>query len=321
VCTPEPSDEAAGAPATAAARRRWWSSCTLSLGLHTLVLVGLALLSGRSQTPVPRQPLVTLPARDDGEIDFEPVELVDEPVVPTRESATLADAIEPLPATLDPPGPEGPAATLGDAAFDALVPEVDDSPLAIAVGDLGLALTRGEEGAGFDDEGAGAEVEFYGVKASGRRFVFVTDCSGSMDGYPLLRLKEQLHAVLGDLPARIEFFIVFFNHGPIPLPVKGCLAATDAHKRRALAWVDAIQADGGTDPSQALAIALALEPSVVFLLTDGMFPPEPAFQAIAQRNRGRRAQINTIAIGQQGAEPVLRRIAAENRGDYRFVPF
>jgi len=140
-----------------------------------------------------------------------------------------------------------------------------------------------------------------------------------MDGLPLQRLKEQLHAAINGLPPQAEFFVVFFNHGAIPMPSKTCVQATPAHTAQYLAWVDGIQASGGTDPSDAISIALQLEPSTIFLLTDGVFTPEPTMMTIARLNRNRRLKINTIAIGLHEAEPVLRRIARENHGEYTFV--
>lgn len=165
-----------------------------------------------------------------------------------------------------------------------------------------------------------AAVEFYGVKATGQRFVFVTDCSGSMEGPPLQQVKEQLRKSISDLPTHAEFCVVFFNHAAIAMPSSDCVQATPDNIHRFLDWADQVQSSGGTDPSGALQLALALKPSVVFLLTDGHFELAPTLRVIGSTNTLPPVQIHTIAIGDRTAEPLLRRIAEDTNGNYRYVP-
>lgn len=68
-----------------------------------------------------------------------------------------------------------------------------------------------------------------------------------------------------------------------------------------------------------MEVALALKPSVMVLLTDGIFQAKPTEAVIRSSNRVRGVRINTIAIGERGAEPVLRRIVKENKGPYTFI--
>jgi len=186
--------------------------------------------------------------------------------------------------------------------------------------DFLVDLGRGKQGGGLGAAGLGAKVGFYGIEAEGRRFVFVADCSGSMSGSRLQQLKAELQKSINVLPDQAEFYIVFFNDEAIPMRSMACVQATTALKRRHLKWADTIASDGGTDPSGAIQIALTLEPTVMFLVTDGEFPFQPTLDVIRRLNVWRKVQIHTIAIGQPGAELILRRISEENRGVYRFVP-
>ena len=66
--------------------------------------------------------------------------------------------------------------------------------------------------------------------------------------------------------------------------------------------------------------ALRMKPGAIFLMTDGEFEEGPVFGVINALNSDRSVSINTIAFHSKGGEVALKRIAAENRGDYRYVP-
>ena len=219
-------------------------------------------------------------------------------------------------------GPAGdgggvPAVTVEAPTFEDASPLGPRREMLDAAGLLGkVGAGRGAAaGAGHDD----VEVKFYGLKARGRKFVFVADCSGSMHGPALARLKRELGATIRKLPPEAEFFIVFFNHTAVPMVAQGLVPATPQSKRRHLAWVSRIKHGGGTDPTAALGIALRMEPSTVFLMTDGVFWPEPVLAMITRLNEGGSIQIHTIAVGLQAEQPVLQRIAEENDGQFQAV--
>ena len=166
--------------------------------------------------------------------------------------------------------------------------------------------------------GHGARIEFYGVEAEGRDFVFVLDKSSSMAGAPFERLKQELRYAIACLPAEARFFVVFFDVGANKMTARGLTRASAFNKDHHLRWADTVPAYGGTDPSAALAIALRLQPTTVFLMTDGAFEPTNTLQVIGQLNEQRKVTINTIGVGTADAA-VLRHIADENRGQFRHV--
>lgn len=301
--------------------RREWSGFGVSFLVHLVALTVLALVVMPMEKLIPALTIISQPVNDDVDMELHPIEVKVPEINPIDEPDKLVNAIA-LPAGAeDDPSLEGAMNALQDESRPGVADFVENVSFETSdTGTLFMTLGQGENGIGLDAEGVGAKIAFYGVKASGRRFVFVTDCSSSMNGPPLQKLKEQLRETISSLPPQAEFHIVFFNSGAIPMPSSGLAKATPAYKRRYLNWADQVPSKGGTDPSQALEIALRLRPSVVFLLTDGVFRSEPTFNVINRLNKARKTQINTIAIGERGAESVLQQIAEENKGVYTFVP-
>ena len=165
------------------------------------------------------------------------------------------------------------------------------------------------------------EVSFFGTPSKGKRFVFVIDRSGSMlaDG-KLGHAKQELVKTLRSLPADAKFMIYFFDEGAEPLPAKDLVQATPENIRWAEKWIQQRGVGGGTDPRQALKFTFNLRPDTVWLLTDGQFADETgAMQLIRKANINPRARINTLAFRTRMGEELLKRIAQENDGNYRFV--
>lgn len=126
--------------------------------------------------------------------------------------------------------------------------------------------------------GQGDGKSFFGLAAEGKSFVYVLDCSLSMN-HPhdsdaktrFRRMKMELANSLSHLRPDQEFFIVFFNHEAIPMPAERLVSAAPENQQRFLAWVDEVPAFGDTDPTAALAMALRMRPDVIYFLTDGCF--------------------------------------------------
>jgi len=188
-----------------------------------------------------------------------------------------------------------------------------------AGGDVSAAMkgdwTQLAEGSGVGSGGA----SFFGLQAAGGKFVFVVDYSGSMKKDARLdAAKAELVRAIRALDRKMTFYIIFFDHMHKPMPAASLTRATEVNKRRYLGWVSAIRAGGGTDPTAAMTQALSLKPHAIWLLSDGNFDPAIA-KAIGRLNPGRKVQIHTIAFFSRAGEPVLREIADQNRGRFRFV--
>ena len=163
------------------------------------------------------------------------------------------------------------------------------------------------------------DVAFFGVSAGGaRRMVFVVDRSRSMfDWFDYIR--AELKATIGALDADREFHVIFFSSGePSEMAARRLVKASDASKKTAMTFIDTAVPKGETDPMKAIERAFAVEPDLVYFLTDGEFRG-PHIERIRELNRDGKVVINTIAVLYRTGEKALKAIAAENRGRYQFV--
>jgi hypothetical protein len=190
------------------------------------------------------------------------------------------------------------------------------------------ASANGTAGQGHGNA-AGAGQGFFDVRSGGNRFVFVVDCSASMNASyrsqqdPSVKTRfqkvqlELVRAIQGLSPKQ-QFFVIFFNRRAIPMPASELLPATPENQRACQEWVSQAFADGDTDPGEALRLALTANPDVIYLLTDGQFQRRVGTQ-ITRLNQ-ERVKIHTLGFGRYAAADLLRDIAESNRGTYRFLP-
>jgi len=182
----------------------------------------------------------------------------------------------------------------------------------MAAANLQMLYTKPEEG-----------VSFFGTKSKGTRYVFVIDKSGSMGAHNKFgRAKRELIKTLRTLPQNARFMIYFFDGGVEKLPSNNnnMLAAVPKNISWAEGWVKSRGMGGGTDPRAALKSGFNLKPDTVWLLTDGQFNDEAgALSVIRHANSKKSVRINTLAFMDRDGERVLKQIAQENDGTYRFV--
>jgi von Willebrand factor type A domain len=175
--------------------------------------------------------------------------------------------------------------------------------------------------------GSKASVRVFGVQGVGTKFVYVFDRSSSMEGLPLAAAKEQLIASINSLDAVHQFQIVFFNHQMRTFDATGgghrIAFATDRSKQLAAKFIGGITADGGTDRLAALRAAVAMQPDVIFFLTDADDPmPESELAEVAKLNKRANATICTIQFGEgpaQKSDNFLAQLAHSTGGQYGYV--
>ncbi len=227
------------------------------------------------------------------------------------------------------------ASSGGDASTDSLTTTVelavaqpgsdaaDGLDLSFAAGGGGGGGGGGGDGFGFGSKGGGGgEASFLGTTARGNRFCIIADNSGSMSGAPLEYVKQEILKTLAEARGGAKFYIVFFNSvgEPQPLP-RWANGKTDAN---ALAtWIRGLSARGGTTPISGFDIALKIDPApdVIYFMTDGGFNPAEVGQIDALNKRLKKPSvIHSICFLNNGGEPLLKQIAANAKGTYRFVP-
>lgn len=166
---------------------------------------------------------------------------------------------------------------------------------------------------------------FFGIDLRQPSVVFVVDSSRSMNHpHPgeaktrFGRVKLELLRTVAGLTSDQKFFIIFFNTAAIPMPADRLMEATPATQRASIEWMNTLRAEGGTDPEQALMLALQLNPAVIHFLTDGDF----AYKVVPNVTRAnvRGVVIHTIGFGDDKGAKLLSELAARNSGNYQFIP-
>jgi Mg-chelatase subunit ChlD len=185
----------------------------------------------------------------------------------------------------------------------------------------GSGLGGGREGEG---SGAKAATEFFGIGGYGQTFVYVVDASDSMNDYRKFeRARYELLHSLEQLASDQRYYVIFYNDGAYPMDADEPVLATQDQFARTTRWVQSIEPTGGTNPLPALLHALSLRPDAVFFLSDGQFDPL-TIQLLRSRNRPnrkldqRQIPIHTIAFHDRFAEWLMRSIARNSGGEYRF---
>lgn len=158
------------------------------------------------------------------------------------------------------------------------------------------------------------QTSFFGIRAEGKVFIYVVDCSGSMDAEGrLFRAKREIRRSIQALRFPQKFLVIFYNDEAITMPGGLPRGSDSSSKERMLAWLGRIEPEGGTDPRDALKQALALKPDAVFLLSDGEFP-EDTTADVAKQNP-RKVPIHCVDLAAESSLQ-LRKIAKDSGGQY-----
>lgn len=182
-------------------------------------------------------------------------------------------------------------------------------------------------GQGGTGTGRGGGTSFFGHQATGRRFLYVLDASGSMYDYNAIAVaKAELLASLAQLDENQQFQVIFYNERCYPMSTMGrkdeLFWGTEVNRTLASQFIRNIDPDGGTRHLDALLLALSYGPDVIFFLTDA---GEPVLYAadldkIKRRNNGRSA-IFTVEFG-KGAnlrtDNFLKKLARDNEGAHAY---
>jgi Ca-activated chloride channel family protein len=147
---------------------------------------------------------------------------------------------------------------------------------------------------------------------------FVIDTSGSMSGTSIAQARNSLSIGLSSLGPRDRFNVVAFDSDARSL-FSGAQLATPTHVTRALDWVRALEAGGGTEMLSALTLALggrhAPGPAVrqVVFVTDGSVGNEDQVLSYIQRHLGDQ-RLFTVGIGSAPNRYFMRGAARFGRG-------
>ena len=183
------------------------------------------------------------------------------------------------------------------------------------------------------------EVQFMGVDAvAAKRIVYVVDASGSM----MLLLHEvydELERSLKTLHPKQSFGIIFSRKGEaVIVPPKRTLTfANAANITKAMEWIGSskeIIGSSSSNPVNALRAAIALDPDVVYLLSqdiegkgeyevnaEALLEKLDRINPIDSRNGLRKAKIKCIQYWGETPDPLMQQIAEIHGGNdgYTFI--
>lgn len=315
---------------TSSVRLTGWSAWTTSLCAHGAMLGIAAILV------VPRNSITTDIAIDTA---WNTPETVADPFVIPRD--VIRDRT---------PSPDAGGSSSGDfdptqfiagspASLSRNLVEGRISPLGMVSSSSALGLNRGvtplptDRNTGGIGNGTGTGVGngsgpgFFGMAPpAGQRTVFVVDSSRSMN-HPhdspaktrFRRLKLELLKCITEMKPEDSFYVIFFSNEANVMPSRSFQPSVPGSRDRFLQWIGAAESGGSpTNPIPALDIALRMQPDVIVFLTDG------EFDGLANRRlkslKQSKIVVHTFAFGETFGEEVLKAVADNNRGEYRFVP-
>lgn len=303
----------------------------VSLGLHLAVLLLAALVATNSASQ--STPLIVVEGRllESNPEELVPVEMPLAVTTGEAKSEEVADVATFAAIELDPGAMQGgvPQLELMDTSAGVVNTLLADlAGLTDEIGDGQSSAGDGLGGSGGKPDGEEG-AEFFGVQASGRKFVFVCDCSRSMAGLKWLELNRELSRCIGELGPSKSFYVVFFDGEMHPMfePFNREPALLEANAEnidKARYWIANVALGANTSPCESVKFAASLEPDAMFLLTDGEFSDYTA-PYLRDFNKKRVAKgkpkvaVHTIGLLSQKHQRVLERIAKDSGGSYKFV--
>jgi Ca-activated chloride channel family protein len=156
----------------------------------------------------------------------------------------------------------------------------------------------------------------------GRELVFVVDASGSMMGEPIELAKATMRRFIAGLRPDDAFQVLRFSDTASGLGTE-LLSPTDENVEQALAFIDAIEGEGGTSMLEGIRAALELPRRserlrYVVFMTDGYIGNEAeVFELVAERIGD--ARLFSLGVGSSVNRYLLDGLAHMGRGAVTYV--
>lgn len=292
-----------------------------SLLLHAGLLVVFFLWTFSTFVEPPRVLLGSAPEAEDYEDEVIEVDFAQLEVEP----------IEINPVEVEPLDAQAVSSELLDNPLDAAAGLTDNAPGMAALpsdaGALLLGAQGGARGAGRrgDKRGGGrgaGGARFFGAQSAGDRFVFVVDNSASMVHGRMETTLMEIQRSVAALQPDQSFYVILYSDQVYPLffpePAEGLVLATRENKQKLAQWLQTVEVCVGGEIRRAMKLAASLEPSAVYLLSDGAMADAVA-QSLAEAD-GWNFTVHTFGMTVRNPQDAgkLMAIAGGHRG--RFTP-
>ncbi len=303
-------------------RMRQLPSWTLSLTMHLVLLISLAVITVRSVDAPKVLAIQAAPVASEEVSMVIPIEMpeldaIDEPSIEPNPSSAFSSSD-----------------SLANSLSSAIAQDISQGLAANQANPSGSGPMLENFDASAGSLTKFAKAEFFGVQAAGNTFCYIVDSSGSMrrDG-AFDAAKGELIRSISSMKPNQRYYIYFFNEQIDALTLRGQqpetfpVHATPENIQATIEWMQTIRIRGGKSPNDVLDLAIDMSPDGIFLLFDGDTRVDVA-KHLEKTNRiddilsGRvpRIPIHTVGFYTQEHEALLKRIAEQNMGTYRFIP-
>jgi hypothetical protein len=179
------------------------------------------------------------------------------------------------------------------------------------------------------ERGDGKGASFFGTGALGTKFVFVVDCSGSMqEEYRWVMARRELKEAIEGLTKNQQFYVFLYNDTSFAFSGQQAtlMPATEKNKEKIFKWLDKQNPIGDTRPWKAMRLSLRMKPDAIFLLSDGELKDDTV-PRLRLENREKtsgdgkigKIPVHTISLGSGFGSVTMREIANENDGTFTLV--
>jgi len=157
-----------------------------------------------------------------------------------------------------------------------------------------------------------------------RELIFVIDSSGSMLGSSMLQASKALVQAINRLKPTDRFNIIDFDSGFDPL-FDSAMPAINMNKKHGVRFANALSADGGTEPLEAIKYAFDSRESSadnylrqIIFLTDGQVGNEDEIFRVVRQNIDE-DRLFTIGIGSAPNSHLMTTLSEYGKGTYTFI--
>jgi HEAT repeat protein/uncharacterized protein YegL len=155
-----------------------------------------------------------------------------------------------------------------------------------------------------------------------KEIFFVIDCSGSMSGHPIGKVKEAMYHCIQGISSDDTFQIIRFSSNASAFSPKP-VAATRLHKEEALDYIQTLYGSGGTMMIEGIKACLDYPRNperqrIVFFMTDGFIGNDDQILAAVKEKVGN-ARLFSFGVGSSPNRSLLERMAQLGRGTAQYI--